>query len=67
MLLASIAAGFASALIAAATLRLIGSATFVEQMLVAITWAALVTLPGFFIMLGGDQRRWLYRTVRRRM
>jgi O-antigen/teichoic acid export membrane protein len=66
MLLASIAAGFASALIAAATLHLIDPTTVIEQMLVAISWAALVTLPGFFIMLGGDQRRWLYSAVRRR-
>ena len=65
MLLASVAAGFASALIAVATLRVIGAATFGEQVLVAFTWAALVTLPGFFIMLGSDQRRWLYNTVRR--
>jgi O-antigen/teichoic acid export membrane protein len=65
MLVASIAAGFASALIAAATLHLIGTGTIGRQMLVAAAWSALVTLPGFFIMLGSDQRRWLYGMIRR--
>lgn len=67
MLLASIAAGFASALIATATLRLIGTGSFLDQVLVAVSWAALVALPGFFIMLGSDQRRWLYSAVLRRV
>jgi O-antigen/teichoic acid export membrane protein len=66
MLLASVAAGLASALIAMATLHLVGAGSFGRQVLVAVTWAALVTLPGFFIMLGSDQRRWLYGLVRHR-
>jgi hypothetical protein len=65
MLLASVAAGLASALIATATLHLIGASSFARQILVAATWATLVTLPAFFIMLGSDQRRWLYAMARR--
>lgn len=65
MLLASIAAGIASALIAETTLHLIGARTVIHQLLAAATWAAFAALPGFFIMLGADQRRWLYATVRR--
>lgn len=65
MMSSGIAAALLSAFVAFLTLQLIGMEKLADKMLSALAWWSVVALPGTFIMLGVDQRRWLYRTVRR--
>jgi len=66
MILPSIAAAALSGFVASLTLRLIGMEDLTDKMLSALAWWSAVALPGTFIMLGSEQRRWLYATVRTR-
>jgi hypothetical protein len=60
-----IAAALLSACVAFLTLQVIGMDKLSDKMLSALAWWTAVALPGTYIMLGVDQRRWLYRTVRK--
>jgi len=65
MMSSGIAAAVLSAFVAFLTLQLIGMEKLADKMLSALAWWSVVALPATFILLGVDQRRWLYRTVRK--
>jgi O-antigen/teichoic acid export membrane protein len=52
--------------IAVVTMRVIGADSLIRQALMGLAWASAVILPATWIMLGRDQRNWLYARLQRR-
>lgn len=63
---ACIVAALLSIAIAVLTMRVIGPGSLASQAVMGLVWASAVMLPATWIMLGRDQRSWLYARLQRR-
>ena len=66
MLVACLVAAALSIGIAMATMQVIGAGSLLRQALMFFAWASAVVLPATWIMLGRDQRVWLFALLQRR-
>ena len=63
---ACIVAALLSIAIAVLAMRVIGPGSLASQAAMGLVWASAMMLPATWIMLGRDQRSWLYARLQRR-